>query len=81
MEYSFIFIDGWALWVVLTLFVLWLAVFVIIGNAWIKAERELHKKEKQISKLRHGYNDLLGKYQQATFKLPDVETDLGGDGK
>lgn len=79
MKYSCIFIDGWALWVVLALLFFQFIVFIVVGNAWLKAERKLNEKEKQISKLRHGYNDLLGKYQQALFKLLDVETDMGGD--
>ena len=81
MEYSCIFLDGWALWVVLAFLFFEFIVFLIVGNAWLKAERELDEKKEQLSKLRHGYNVLLGKYQQATFKLPDVDTDLGGADK
>ena len=79
MEYSCIYLDGWALWVVLAFLFFEFIVFLIVGNAWLKAERELDEKKEQLSKLRHGYNVLLGKYQQATFKLPDVDTDLEGE--
>ena len=81
MEYSCIFLDGWALWTVLALLFFQFIVFLIVGNAWLKSEREHDKTKEQLSKLRHGYNVLLGKYQQATFKLPDVDADLGGDSK
>ena len=78
MEYSFILLDGWAFWVVIAYLIFQFIAFLIVGNSWLSARQEIDEKKKQLRELRHGYNDLLGKYQQAMFELPEVDTNLGG---
>lgn len=70
---NFIYIDGIAFWVVLGYLILQFIGFVIIGNSYLKSLRDNDLKDKQLKKLRTGYNLLIGEYHRATVKK------LGGD--
>ena len=75
MGSSCIFLDGWVLWVILAYLLFQFIAFLVVGIAWLKAERELDEKKEQLSKLRHGYNVLIGKYHRDTFKLAEVDAE------
>lgn len=75
---NFIFIDGIAFWIVLILLILMFLIFILVGNRYIKSQREIDLKDKQLKRLRREYNLLIGEYHKATFKVPEVEDTAGG---
>ena len=78
---NFIFIDGIAFWIVLILLILMFLIFILVGNGYIKSQREIDLKDKQLKKLRREYNLLIGEYHKATFRVPEVDKSVGGGKK
>ncbi len=77
---NFIFIDGIAFWIVLLFLIFMFVIFLVVGNGYINCRREIDLKDKQLKKLRSDYNILIGEYHRATFKMPEIEKNVG-DGK
>lgn len=73
--HNFILIDGIAFWVILIYLILQFLFFVLIGNSYLKCQKEIDLKDKQLRMMRKKYNVLLGKYYKETFKVPEVEKD------
>lgn len=72
---NFILIDGIAFWILLIYLILQFLFFVLIGNSYLKCQKEIDLKDKQLRMMRKKYNVLLGKYHKETFKVPEVEKD------
>lgn len=70
---SFILIDGFAFWVLLIVFVMGFITCIFLGNGYLDSQRKLESKNRQLKNLKIEYNLLLGEYQKATFKVPNME--------
>ena len=73
MEY--ILLDKFTVWLALICFFALLIGFCIIGNAWIKAQRECDVQRELYKKERSMYNRLVYMYQRDTFKMPEENKD------
>ena len=72
---NLILIDGYICWLVLIYLVLQFIGFIVMGNAYLKAYRDMDYKDKQYRKLCSEYNILVGMYQRDTYKMPEVDED------
>ena len=71
---SFIYVDGIVLWVCVGIFLLVLTTFVIVGCAYIKAERDNYVLKDKNKKLRLELSVTQEALYKAKFKVPDIDS-------